>query len=227
MSIIAASPDSPRPVSVISTEVYSSAGTYDSKGGEDSAVKIPMATFIAEKDIEGGVVAFPRKLLTLLLVSDGVAVFAPIALILMSSIAEMAEDYNTPNPVIALISLLSGIMSILLSISTIFGPVLACAMHSKTSKEEHKPSTKQILRIHVAIFISDIVATHSYVTLFLMLMARAMITYVLAVLALIALRIACFLLVIKLHKKIKTSDKDAVKYAVAQSLIEKDGIEIV
>ena len=231
MSTIAA-PPRPVPVTHITSEVNTSAGIHvdDSKGDKSGAVDIPIATFVPEEDIDD--LVFPHKILRLLLICDGVAVFAPIIINFCDTLISIIDDVAALEPVL---SILSAMLSLLSIIASNLALVLACVLHSKTFSGEHESSTKQIMWTHVAIFIIEIILLLSVFLgfgefgIFFMFIEPIWrtITICMMTLALIALPITCFVLDFKLHKKIKFADNETVESSAAQSLIETDGIEIV
>ena len=210
------------------------------KGDKSGAIDIPIATFVPEEDIGDKFAAFPFMLLKLLLVCDGVAVAASAALTFISMadiFIALAYDGATLGHAIAISEIALYSLSIVASILAL---VFACTMHSKTSKSEYKQSTQQMMRTHVAIFVIDavvflfsltgIVAFIEFFLIVLYFMAPIWITITslsLLSLSYLALRVTCFVLAIRLYKKIKSADNEAVESSAAQSLIEKDGIEIV
>lgn len=219
---------SPRPVPVISTGVNTSAGIQGdvSKGDKSGAVDIPIAKFVPEEEIDNSASVFPHKILRLLLICDGVTAYAQILRFLF---VFMAEFDDWPAPVI-----------ILSSLTSIVSLVLACSMHRKTSIAEDRPSTNRIKGIHIAICIMETII--ALVLFAFVVMGSASIAFVLMMPVLtistifvfpfvaFGLNMKCYMLETRLQDKIKSADNavsEAVESSAAQSLIEKDGIEIV
>ena len=223
---------SPRPVPpIISSKVnalqHASAGRNDSKGDTCGAIEMPMATFVAEENINVSVVTFPHKILRSLLVSDGVTAYAQIVRFLFMFMAEF-DDF--PVPVIMLSSLTS-----LLSL------LLACTMHGKASIREDKLSTNRIMWIHITIFIMETIialvmlafVTAGSASIAFVLMAPILTLLAIFVFPFVALglNMVCYMLETRLQNKIKSADIEViaehVESSVAQALIEEDGIEVV
>ena len=185
---------------------------------------------MAEENIGHSVAAFPRKTLSLLQASDGVTAYAQTVRFLFMYMVEL-DDW--PGPVI-----------ILSSLTSVLSLVLACIMHSKTFIAEHETSTvdctKRIMQTHVAAVVFETIVTtvmlasvsmgSASIALILIMPILSMVAIFVLPFAAFILNMKCYMLETRLHNKIKSADNEvneAVEHAVAQSLIEKDGIEIV